>query len=149
MIIFIGCVKTKQHKICAAKDMYISTLFRYSLQYAKTLTNPDKIFILSAKYGVLRLQDIIAPYELCLNDMTVQQCKKWANKCIQQMKDQNINFNEKAVFLCGEKYRKYIINHFPKSHIPLKNLSFGKQLKFYKEQISKNEKNRKKSDFTE
>lgn len=141
MIVFIGCVKTKQHKVCAAQDMYISPLFRYSLQYAKTLTTLDKIFILSAKYGVLRLGDIITPYELCLNDMTVSQRKKWADICIDQMKDQGLNFNEQAVFLCGEKYRKYIINHFPRSYIPLKNLSFGRQLKFYKEQILKYAKN--------
>lgn len=136
MNVFIGCVKTKQRKICAAEELYISPLFRYSLQYAKTITSPDKIFILSAKYGVLRLHDIIAPYELCLNDMNEKQCKKWAENCIRQMENHNINFNEKAVFLCGEKYRKYIINNFKNNSIPLKNIPFGKQLKFYKEKLS-------------
>lgn len=68
MIVFLSCVKTKQDHRCRADEMYISPLFKLSLRYAQSL-NPRKIFILSAKYGLLELNDIIDPYELTLNHM--------------------------------------------------------------------------------
>lgn len=68
MIALIGCVKSKKKNICKAKDMYISPLFRKSLNYAsKTCSN---IYILSAKYGLLRMDDIISPYNETLNQKT-------------------------------------------------------------------------------
>jgi hypothetical protein len=62
----ISCVKTKLDHTAKAKDLYISDLFRKNLAYAKKM-KPDHIFILSAKYGLLGLDDRIAPYEKTLN----------------------------------------------------------------------------------
>ena len=131
MIIFLSCVKSKQNKKCAAKDMYISDLFKKSLIYAKQL-NPRKIYILSAKYGLLELNDMIEPYELTLNKMTQNQQKIWAYKVIKQCQQKNIDFAERAVFLCGNNYRKYLIKKFHKAEAPLKNMGIGKQLQYYK-----------------
>lgn len=112
-IVFISCVKTKSDKPCLAKDMYQSTLFKYSLRYARKLTTDDKIYILSAKYGVLPLNKHISPYELTLNTFTTRKKKIWAFKCYQQLEALNVNFKEKAYFLCGENYRKYLMQKFP------------------------------------
>ena len=60
MIVFLSCVSKKRNYPCEAQDLYTSDLFKKSLQYAKTL-NPSKIYILSAKYGVLELTDRIRP----------------------------------------------------------------------------------------
>lgn len=81
MIIFIYCVKLKKNKKCKAEELYISDLFKKSLAYAKK-QKPNKIFILSAKYGVLELKDIIEPYEVTLNKLNKQEKKKWAYNCI-------------------------------------------------------------------
>lgn len=132
MIVFLSCVKSKQNKKCAAKDMYVSDLFKKSYEYAKQL-NPRKIYILSAKYGLLELEDIIEPYELTLNAMTEKQQKLWAYKVIKQCRQKNIEFSEKAIFLCGKNYRKYIINKFNTANAPLKNMGIGRQLQFYKQ----------------
>ena len=131
MIVFLSCVKSKQTKRCAAKDMYISDLFKKSLEYAKQL-RPRKIYILSAKYGLLELEDVIEPYELTLNTMTQSQQKIWAYKVLKQCQQKNIDFNERAVFLCGNNYRKYLTRKFNKAEMPLKNLGIGKQLQYYK-----------------
>jgi cytoplasmic iron level regulating protein YaaA (DUF328/UPF0246 family) len=116
--------------------MYVRELFKKSLQYARQL-KPTSIYILSAKYGLLELTDIIEPYELTLNDMTENEKRLWANKVIRQCKRKQIDFNDKAVFLCGNNYRKYIVPMFPNSEVPLKHLPIGKQLQFYKNSIKR------------
>lgn len=130
MIIFLSCVKMKNGKECKAKDMYISPLFKKSLSYAKSL-NPDKIFILSAKYGVLELDDIIKPYNLTLNDMKEKEKKNWAYNCYIKLKEKDVDFSEKTVFLCGKNYRKYLSKCFKNNECPIENLSLGNQLSFY------------------
>lgn len=131
MIVFLSCVKNKALNDCKAQDMYVSDLFKKSLKYAKSL-NPRKIYILSAKYGVLELDEIISPYELTLNTMTERERKIWAYKVIKQCEAKGVDFTEKTIFLCGYNYRKYVIQKFKNAEAPLGNLGIGKQLAFYK-----------------
>ena len=140
MNVFISCVKSKKNKPSKALELYISSLFKYSLSYALSLTKRDKIFILSAKYGLVKLDDIIQPYELTLNNMNKRQRQEWSYKVYKQLVREGINFDEKAIFLCGKKYREFIIRKFTNAEAPLKNLGLGEQLKFYKERL--NEKNK-------
>lgn len=133
MNVFIGCVKSKKTKPCKASELYTSSLFRYSFRYALSLTKRDKIFILSAKYGLVRPDDIIRPYELTLNSMNKRQRQQWAYKVYKQLVREEIDFDEEAIFLCGKKYREFIMTKFTNAKAPLENLGLGEQLKFYKE----------------
>ena len=133
MNIFISCVSKKNNVSCLAQDMYISDLFTKSLSYAKTLNG--HIRILSAKYGVLELNDFISPYNLTLNSMSEEEKKNWANRVIQQLKAKHVDFNEKAVFLVGQNYRKYLISYFSNYEIPIEGLPIGKQLQWYKNNL--------------
>ena len=45
MIIFIGCVKTKNKRLLKAVDKYNSNLFKKRLQYARLLTDDIYIYI--------------------------------------------------------------------------------------------------------
>jgi cytoplasmic iron level regulating protein YaaA (DUF328/UPF0246 family) len=65
-IILISCASTKCQYKTEAQNMYISPLFIKSLKYAKNKLKSDKIFILSAKYGLLDLIDVIEPYNVTL-----------------------------------------------------------------------------------
>lgn len=132
MNVFISCVKSKQKTKAKAKDMYISPLFRYSLKYALSLTSKNKVYILSAKYGLLRLDEVISPYELTLNTMSEREKKEWAYKVYLQMRKNELDFNEDTIFLTGKNYRKYLITKFSNATAPLKNLGLGMQLNFYK-----------------
>ena len=136
VIVFLSCGKTKAKHTCKASELYQGDLFKKSLAYAKSL-NPKKIYILSAKYCVLELTDIISPYELTLNNMTKHQQKVWAYKCYQQLKEKQVDFKQETIFLCGENYRKYLIQLFKNSIVPIKGMSFGNQLKFYNEKVRK------------
>lgn len=73
MYVFISCSKSKLDKPCKAQEMYSpSDIFTKRFTYARKVTSRDKIFILSAKYGLLRLDDVIEPYELFLNDQSAE-----------------------------------------------------------------------------
>jgi len=76
-IVLISCVSKKINHISKAKDLYISPLFKKNLAYAKSL-NPDKTYILSAKYGLISLNDSIEPYDKTLNNMKIDEKKEWA-----------------------------------------------------------------------
>ena len=91
MIVFLSCGKTKAKHTCKACEMYRGDLFKKSFEYAKKL-KPRKIYILSAKYKLLELEDVISPYELTLNTMNKQQQKKWAYDVYLQLKQKGQNF---------------------------------------------------------
>lgn len=65
-IALIACCKKKKESQCRACEMYQSTLFKLSYKYAEK-TGCDEIYILSAKYGLLDKDKIIAPYDETLN----------------------------------------------------------------------------------
>ena len=126
-IVLISCVSQKRTQRSKAKDLYISTLFKKNLAYARRL-NPDAIYILSAKYGLLDLETEIDPYNLTLNTMSAGQIRTWADKIIQQL-SQVANLNDDHfIFLAGMKYRKYLLPHLMSFEIPLEGLTIGRQL---------------------
>jgi hypothetical protein len=134
-IVLISCVSQKLSHKSKAKDMYISSLFKYNLKYAKSL-NPDTIYILSAKYGLLDLNKEIEPYNLTLNTMKSGEIKDWAIKVLNQLNKVTDLQNDEFIFLAGENYRKYLIPHISQYKIPLEGLRIGEQLKYLKEKVS-------------
>ncbi len=76
-IVLISCVSKKRPTKSKARDLYISPLFRKNLEYALKL-KPDQIFILSAKYGLVSLEEEIEPYDLTLNTMSANEVKDWS-----------------------------------------------------------------------
>jgi len=133
-IILISCASKKLAFKSKAEDLYISALFRLSLAYAKKL-KPDRIFILSAKYGLLNLNDEIATYNETLNNKPVSDIKIWAEKVITDLGKMVNLKNDMFVFFAGKKYREYILPYIRYYKIPLKDLRIGEQLKFLKGKI--------------
>jgi len=133
-IVLISCASKKLRKKAKAKDLYLSNLFKLNLNYAYSL-NPDKIFILSAKYGLLDLDEEIEPYNLTLNKIKDEEIQDWANKVLDQLKGKTDLQEDEFIFLAGENYRKYLLPRIKNYKIPLKGLGIGKQLKFLKENL--------------
>lgn len=136
-IVLISCVSKKLNHKSKAQDLYVSPLFQKNLRYAKSL-NPDKIFILSAKYGLLKLDEEVEPYDKTLNKMSSNEIKGWANSILNQLqKGSDLNKDE-FIFLAGNNYRKFLLPHIRNYKIPMLGLAIGKQLKWLTEKI-KNE----------
>jgi hypothetical protein len=133
-IILIGCVKKKRDFRTRAENLYISPFFKKNLAYAKSL-NPDLIFILSAKYGLVTLDQEIDTYDLTLKNFKKEELIKWSTDTIQQLQNLTDLNNDRFVFLAGDKYRRYLIPRLKNYEIPFKGLGIGKQLKHLKNRI--------------
>lgn len=149
-IVLISCVSQKLQVKAKAKDMYVSPLFKYSLKYAKSL-NPDKIFILSAKYGLLDLEKEIDPYNETLSNISRKQREKnpnikvlskeerkiWVKKVIKQLRQKCDLDNDKIIFLAGKKYIENLTSRIKNYEDELAGKPIGKRVKFLKENTSK------------
>jgi len=134
-IVLISCVSQKLPHRAKVRNLYTSTLFKLSLKYAEKLA-PDEIFVLSAKHGLLRLEQEIEPYEQTLNNMRSKEIKIWANRVINQIREVCSVEDSEFTFLAGDKYRKYLLPHIGNYELPLKGLRIGEQLQKLKEMTS-------------
>jgi len=127
----ISCTKKKKSFPCQAQELYSeSTLFSYALDYCRK--HYDKIYILSAKHGLVDLHWKIEPYDKTLNTMNKEERKKWAVKTASQLK-KKIKKKDVLYFHAGKNYREFLILLLDnQKKIPLKHLGIGKQLGFYK-----------------
>ena len=110
-------------------------LFKLNLKYAEKL-QPDDIFILSAKHGLLSLDQEIEPYEQTLNNMRSDEIKQWASRVLEQIKEVCSIDETEFIFLAGDKYRKYLLPHIKNAKIPLECLRIGEQLQKLKGLVS-------------
>ena len=133
-VTLISCVSKKLNVKSKAQDLYQSPLFKKNLTYAKQI-NSDEIYILSAKYGLLKLNDSIEPYNQTLNKMNVSEKKKWSNEVFQKLQKFETISNTNFILLAGENYRKYLFEKLPHYEIPMKGLQIGKQLQFLTEKL--------------
>lgn len=131
-IILIACGKQKKTVPAKAKEMYTGTLFKKSLHYAQKI-NADEIFILSAKYGLLELSDIIYPYNLSLSMLSNYKRKMWALKVITAL-SMKCNLNEDSfTILSSKRYYVDIVPALKNCEILMENLTIGKRLHFLNE----------------
>ncbi len=130
-IVLISCASKKKAVKSRARELYDSPLFKLSLQYAQKLA-PDNIFILSAKYGLVALDEKIEPYDITLNDMKSAERKEWASKIIKQLQAHADLNGDQFVILAGERYRQYLLPRLMSYEIPLKGLRIGEQLQYLK-----------------
>jgi cytoplasmic iron level regulating protein YaaA (DUF328/UPF0246 family) len=135
-VVFISCVSKKLPHKAKAQDLYISPLFKLNLAYARKL-RAQKIFILSAKYGLLKLSDKIAPYDSTLNTMPDKERRVWGAKVMRQLKGKANLDKDTFVFLAGGRYRKYLMPHMARVVVPMMHLGIGKQLAFLKHATQK------------
>lgn len=131
-IVLVSCANQKLQHQAKAKDIYVSTLFKLNLKYAISL-NPDDIYIISAKYGLLNLEQEIEPYDQTLNNMRIAEIKEWSKKVLMQIDSVASLKNDEFIFLAGEKYRKFLLPCINHTLVPFKGLRIGEQQKRLKE----------------
>ena len=83
---------------------------------AETL-HPDNIYILSAKYGLLEVDDFVSTYNETLNDKSVRECKEWSRTIIASLKAKCHNLStaekggDKFILLVGKTYYEYLLGN--------------------------------------
>lgn len=128
-IALISCSKNKMTIDCSAKEMYSkSTLFNKTFDYCRR-QNYDFIFILSAKYGILKPEDKISPYELTLNSFSKSNLKNWAERCSKILRDE-VGEESCFDFYAGKIYFEELSKLLLCSTNILKGLGIGERLRF-------------------
>lgn len=127
---FIGCGKKKKRIPCQAGEMYQGILFKKTMAYCLQNFNPDSIFILSAKYGLLTRDTIINPYEETLNRKTRQEREAWGLMVKWQLNE--LGLVGEFWFFAGENYIEFFDGKFP-----MRGLSIGKRLQWLNQNTKK------------
>ncbi|MGK9370146.1 DUF6884 domain-containing protein [Melioribacter sp. Ez-97] len=135
-VVLISCVSKKLSHRAKARDLYVSPLFRMNLKYAQRFS-PEQVFILSAKYGLVGLDEEIEPYDVTLNTMSVRERRSWAKKVVTQLREYCDLEKGHFVILAGQKYRQYLLPYLRSYEVPLAGLPIGKQLQFLKRETSR------------
>ena len=128
-VALVGCSKTKLEYPAPASRLYIGNLFKKAYDYAQK--NFSEVYILSAKHGFLKTDEIIAPYNYTLKGKSKKIIISWSKQTAEIM---NKFFSDDDIlsFFTGEIYYKYL-SRLLNCHttLPLRGLRMGPQLRYF------------------
>ena len=130
-IVLLMCGKNKLSQKAKVKDLYTSPRFQRSIQYAKTITNYSNIYVLSAKYGILELEQEIAPYDKSIYDMSITEKDEWAKMVISKLKTKVDIDNSNFIFLTDDFYSEYLCKYLSHFELPLDGLNQNEHLSWF------------------
>ena len=138
-IVFLSCCKSKLDHPAPARELYTGALFRKALAYAEQVLYADAIYVFSAKYGVVGVDEVIAPYSLVMKNsgtikedgigMTAAAIKEWRAKVIPQV--EALVGQHRPIYLCNSSYREGM----PAGNIPMEGMVFGQCLQWLTNQL--------------
>ena len=136
-ICLLSCVGQKLASPSPARDLYTSSWFIKARAYADKTGQPW--FVLSAKYGLVHPDDVIAPYDLTLNKMPVAARRVWARNVFAQLIP-HLEDAGSVTVLAGRRYREFLE---PKLRsrgldvaVPMERLRIGEQLGWLTRQLN-------------
>lgn len=124
-IALISCTSKKKTYKCKASELY-SESPRFALAYNYAKKNSDKVYILSAKYGLVSDDEIIEPYNETLKDKSVEERKKWSENVLKNLESKFSLEDDEFLILAGVKYNEYLLPCINKYELPLKGKRMGK-----------------------
>lgn len=131
VLAFISCTKKKADRRCSARELYsASSFFRKALAVAEAVS--DKVYVLSAKHGLVELSENLSPYEKTLVGAPREIQKIWSEKVYDSLK-RTRPYREAGTILwfAGMDYRRYLDEKIredgKRSIIPLEGLTQGLQ----------------------
>jgi len=133
-IVLVGCSKKKQKITSRAADLYTSPRFLKAKRFAES--HSDRWYVLSAKHGLLLPNDEIAPYDLSLDMMDVQERARWATEVLDAL-EPCVSPGDEVTILAGPSYQKDVARGLTamgaKVHAPLESQPIGRQLRLLNE----------------
>jgi len=129
----ISCSRSKLDRPAPARELYISPLFRAARLYAERCYGRGKWFILCARYGLVAPDQLLAPYDLTLRQLSCAEREAWGDRVAVELTDR---FPAGTVlwFHAGVLYRDAIARVVPHQvRFPLAGLRIGEQLAWYRQ----------------
>jgi hypothetical protein len=128
-LFLVSCVGQKRSIPSPARDLYTSQWFKKARAYVDA--NGGRWFILSAEYGLLVPEKVVAPYERTLNRMPIGDRRAWARRVLEALASR-LGGVERVVVLAGDRYREFLVEPLGKLgvsiDVPMAGLGIGEQL---------------------
>ncbi len=129
----VGCGKAKLDRPAPARELYTGSLFRAARAYVEALGAPWQV--LSARYGLVRPDAVVTPYEQKLwrrkDDLSA-----WALTAASGIIYTSGGYKVRPVFLCGADYADPIVAFLERWDVPteqpLRGLELGARLAWFK-----------------
>lgn len=125
----VSCVGRKALKASPAAELYRSDWFRKARAYVTALGADWRI--LSAEHGILRPDQVVAPYDRTLNGMSKEARQVWAERVVEQLRAEGLAADRPIVFLAGTRYRHpLLVDWLQLTHpvsVPMAGLGIGQQ----------------------
>ena len=81
--------------------------FSLSYRYAKTCA--ERVYILSAKHGLVYEDAVLEPYDETLNDLPAEARKAWADRVLGQLAQVCDTRADHFIILAGRNYYEYLL----------------------------------------
>ncbi|MGV9747871.1 DUF6884 domain-containing protein [Rhodococcus zopfii] len=118
-LVIVPCGAKKAPAPSPAGQLYVGTYHRLGLRAAAALTGPNSTRILSARYGLLPLHQLVNPYNLRLG----QPGSVTAAQLRAQAEDQALLDHPNVVLFGGRDYVELAQQVWPHAHTPLDGAS--------------------------
>lgn len=82
-VVLVGCVKTQLGGAAPAEELFCSELFRRRRRFAEAARCPW--FVLSSRYGLVRPDDVLDPYDLPLGRQPVAYRRAWGERAVERL----------------------------------------------------------------
>jgi hypothetical protein len=118
----VGCGATKLAEPAPAADLYTGPYFRSCLATALALVPRERVFILSAWYGLLGPDERIRPYDVTISEPGAIS----AGQLAEQAAERGL-LGIPVVALCSRRYAALLREVWPDAATPLAHLGIGQQ----------------------
>jgi len=118
-VYLVSCVSQKRAALAPARDLYVSQWFAKARAYVEESGSPW--FILSAEYGLVSPEQVIAPYDKTLNTLPKRDRQAWAARVKEQMHTALPDATY-LVVLAGLRYREFLMDYLRQRSIFRKNI---------------------------
>lgn len=133
-VFLVQCVSQKGDDAAAARDLYTSDWFKKARAYVES--QGGRWFILSALHGLVRPDEVVAPYDLTLNDLPKAKREAWGRRVAAQL-SAAVAPDAPVVILAGRNYRDPLQAWAgDRAAVPMEGLGIGQQKAWLARQVA-------------
>ena len=130
-VALISCAKYKLDYLKSEYDNDVEyKIFNLSYDYAKKVA--DEIYILSARYGLLKEGEYLSTYNETLDYKSEVEMKLWAMNILEKLSEYTDIHNDVFIILAPKNYYKYYIKYLNNVTVPLENMTNIEAIEFLK-----------------
>ena len=132
----VGCSSMKRDDAAPARLLYASPLFRSALALAEA--RHEFVYIISAKYELVTLDQEIEPYEKTIADLAKEWRAVWGTRVWGSIMTRHRDQDRQVTIYAGKEYASPIIRagfHQATFQQPLARLQVGQRLRWLSEQL--------------